>query len=402
MCLIRRATGSPKSRTFSPPTTIADLASIAIVGHGAAGQIDVGGATLDAADLSNDADALSRIGAALAPGGQLDLYACNTAAGASGQAFIDDLSKAAGGVDVVASTHLVGSADEGGSWTLNAATGAPAAAAPFTSQALANYKGELGTGQTLEFAGVNYVADYYGALQNFDNLSALRAENVDAVALTADFGINAVDDTIYDNDVSGGYTESDEAIASTITQANSLGLQTLYRPLVDFLAKNDGSYYQSDWRAYFNPGAAGSASANTFFASYQTMIVAQAKVAQQAGAQIFSIGAELDGITGPAYETYWDNIITAVRAVYSGKLTYGAIWDDAELALAMWRLRTCRRATGNITTQVSFWNKLDYVGIDEYAPISNLANPTVAQLVDGWTQAPSPTKSSHRSPAANR
>ena len=80
-----------------------DLASIAIVGHGAAGQIEVGGATLDAADLAGDAAALSRIGAALAPGGQLDLYACNTAAGANGQTFVDDLSKAAGGVDIVAS-----------------------------------------------------------------------------------------------------------------------------------------------------------------------------------------------------------------------------------------------------------------------------------------------------------
>ncbi len=44
--------------------------------------------------------------------------------------------------------------------------------------------------------------------------------------------------------------------------------------------------------------------------------------------------------------------------------------------------------TGDITTQISFWNQLDYVGIDEYAPISDLATPTVPQLVAGWTQTP--------------
>ena len=76
-----------------------------------------------------------------------------------------------------------------------------------------------------------------------------------------------------------------------------------------------------------------------------------------------------------------------MRAVYSGKLTYGAIWDDASSPW-QWGGSGLKAGTGNITTQVSFWNKLDYVGIDEYAPISNLANPTVAQLIDGWTQAP--------------
>ena len=125
---------------------LTDLSSISIVGHGASGEIDLGSTVIDDANLAGDAAALSIIGAAIAPGGNLALFACDTAAGPAGQTFISDLSAFAGGVDVTAATHLVGSADLGASWTLDASTAAPAApaAVPFTNQALAGFHGTLG------------------------------------------------------------------------------------------------------------------------------------------------------------------------------------------------------------------------------------------------------------------
>jgi hypothetical protein len=169
----------------------------------------------------------------------------------------------------------------------------------------------------------------------------------------------------------------------------------MVRPLIDFLPADyegdsnplNGSYNNDEFRNNYNPGAAGSAGANAFFASYQTMIVAQAKLAQANGATLFCIGTELDQITGPAYKTYWTDMISAVRAVFTGKLTYSALWDDNQ---SYWRYQGTGlvAGTGDITTQISFWKQLDYVGIDEYAPISDLKNPTVSQLVAGWTAAP--------------
>ena len=130
---------------------LTNLSSISIVGHGSAGAIQLGSTTLDAADLSSEAAALSQIGASLAPGGDLALYSCDTAAGAAGQQFIADLSAYAGGVDVAAATHLVGAADQGGSWALDVSTGAPvtAARAPFTDATLAIYQGELSVNSNL-------------------------------------------------------------------------------------------------------------------------------------------------------------------------------------------------------------------------------------------------------------
>ncbi len=70
------------------------VGSIAIVGHGASGSINVGTTVLNDADLAEHAAALKTIGAAVKPGGSLDLYSCDTAAGPQGRAFIADLSKA--------------------------------------------------------------------------------------------------------------------------------------------------------------------------------------------------------------------------------------------------------------------------------------------------------------------
>ena len=84
---------------------LTNLSSISIVGHGAAGQVQVGSTTLDAGDLSSDSAALAQIGAALAPGGAFQLYACDVASGTAGQQFIAELSQYAGGATVAASTE---------------------------------------------------------------------------------------------------------------------------------------------------------------------------------------------------------------------------------------------------------------------------------------------------------
>ena len=71
----------------------------------------------------------------------------------------------------------------------------------------------------------------------------------------------------------------------------------------------------------------------------------------------------------------------------SGKLTYSADWDDK---ISPWQGQHGLTAgTGDITTQVSFWSQLDYLGIDCYAPLSDAANPTLATLIAGWTSTPS-------------
>ena len=233
---------------------------------------------------------------------------------------------------------------------------------------------------SLSFKGFNYVSYYNGGYFNADSLPALAGTGANAVALSFEYGIDVKNSAVY---ADANYTDSQSVIAATIAEANSRGLSVMVRPLLDFLdPAKIGSYGVGDWRSTYNP-----TNAAAFFASYKTMIVAMAQMAQANGAASLSIGAELDQLTGPAYLSYWTDIIASVRAVFAGKLTYSADWDDK---ISPWQGQHGLPAgTGDLTTQVSFWSQLDYLGIDCYAPLSDAASPTLANLIAGWTTTPS-------------
>jgi len=232
---------------------------------------------------------------------------------------------------------------------------------------------------SLQFKGFNYVSYYNGGYANADSMPAMVGTGANAVALAFEYGIDVQNSAVYADQ---NYTEQSSVIAATIAEARNRGLTVMVRPLIDFLDPSKiGSYGVGDWRSTYNP-----TDAAAFFASYKTMIVSAAQLAQTNGAASLSIGVELDQLTGPAYQSYWTDIITAVRAVFSGKLTYSSEWDDNVSPWAGQHGLTA--GTGDLSTQVSFWSELDYLGIDAYPPISDAANPTVAQLVAGWTQTP--------------
>lgn len=237
---------------------------------------------------------------------------------------------------------------------------------------------------SLSFKGFNYVSYYNGGYANADSLPALAGTGANAVTLSFEYGIDVKNSAVY---ADANYTESQSVIAATIAEANSRGMSVMVRPLIDFLDPSKiGSYSVGDWRSTYNPSNAAG-----FFASYKTMIVAIAQMAQANGAASLSIGAELDQLTGPAYLSYWTDIVTSVRAVFSGKLTYSSDWDDN---ISPWQGQHGLTAgTGDLATQVSFWSQLDYLGIDCYAPLSDAANPTLANLVAGCTSTPSDTTS---------
>ncbi len=231
------------------------LASISIVGHGSSGAIDLGSTVLDDANLAGHAAALSTIGAALAPGGDLALYACDTAAGATGAQFISDLSAYAGGVDVAGATHLVGSAEQGGSpggspggsWTLDAATAAPvpAASVPFTAAALASFQGELsstvdgqiwlGIGSTSPTENpFGYINPAGGSPTNVDNssgpnddfLAQLSLDTVDGLYFGLDNGVTrgaAVEDLV-SGVMSAGFEDTAFNLGNGINAVNAIAV----------------------------------------------------------------------------------------------------------------------------------------------------------------------------------
>jgi GTA TIM-barrel-like domain len=231
----------------------------------------------------------------------------------------------------------------------------------------------------LQYKGFNYTSYYNGAYEDADSLVALAQTGANAVALNLQYGIDSVASIAY---ADPNYTDSLDALASTIQEALGYGLSVMVRPLIDFVDPDrNPEYNPGDWRAYFNPS-----DFDSFFATYKQIVLDNAEVAQANGAQLLCIGAEIDQLCGPDYLDAWTDIIRSVRAVYTGGLTYAANWNSD---ISPWQGQHGLPAgTGDIATQISFWDQLDYVGIDCYAPISDAADPTLDDLVAGWTDTP--------------
>lgn len=99
-----------------------------------------------------------------------------------------------------------------------------------------------------------------------------------------------------------------------------------------------------------------------FFGEYETWMVQMARVAEAHGAGKLCIGLEFT--FAQKFEARWRKIITAVRQVYHGKLTYGGNWDSFQ--------------------EVSFWDALDYIGVLAYFPLTKSENPSEAEITAAW------------------
>jgi len=98
-------------------------------------------------------------------------------------------------------------------------------------------------------------------------------------------------------------------------------------------------------------------------ASYRRFILKYARVAEAVNADMYCIGTELENFVA-ARPQFWNLLITEVKDVYSGKLTYAANWDEY--------------------TRTPFWAALDYIGIDAYFPVSDSKTPTIEECLQGW------------------
>ncbi len=159
---------------------------------------------------------------------------------------------------------------------------------------------------------------------------------------------------IYTN---GDPTMKHEYITTEIENLHSLGFKVMLKPHIWI-----GGYEfdPNNWRSkidFENPGER-----TKWFSNYSKFIIAQAKLAQETGVDIFVIGTELVGMSKFAEE--WEHLIGKVRSIYKGKLTYAA--------------------EGMNASKIKFWDKLDYIGIDAYFPLVEHNAPSLDELIQGW------------------
>lgn len=144
--------------------------------------------------------------------------------------------------------------------------------------------------------------------------------------------------------------ESMKGIATTTHYARKAGIKTVLKPHI---------WLRSSW-----PGEIEMQSESAWavwFRHYETFILDYAQLADTCGIEILCIGTELQKTI---HRKEWVSIISKVRSMYRGKLTYAANFNEFE--------------------KVSFWNLLDYAGIQGYFPLTDKKNPSSDELIKGW------------------
>ncbi len=137
-----------------------------------------------------------------------------------------------------------------------------------------------------------------------------------------------------------------------IRQAHTTGLKVMLKPQVWLQGSWVGDFglsNEKDWRRWET--------------DYENYLMTFTKLAIAENVEMICIGTEYRTAVKSRPE-YWKSLITKIKKVYKGKLTYCANWDDYE--------------------DVMFWNELDYIGISAYFPLSDEQNPSVASLEKKW------------------
>ena len=149
------------------------------------------------------------------------------------------------------------------------------------------------------------------------------------------------------------YGESVTGVAEQIAIAHAKGLKVMLKPHV--WVRGDGWPGQfkleseTDWK--------------NWEASYTAYILAYLQVADSLNVALFCIGTEFNEAV-KARPAYWKELALLCRQQFKGELTYAANWDSYQ--------------------EVSYWDALDYIGVDAYFPLSDEKTPSIRRLREGW------------------
>jgi hypothetical protein len=149
-----------------------------------------------------------------------------------------------------------------------------------------------------------------------------------------------------------GSTVADASVVELVKEAHRLGLKVFLFPIVDVEDRKIG-----EWRGTLKPP-----NLDEWFRRYETFILHYARMAAKNRVDLFSVGSELIAFEG--MRGRWVGIIERVRRVYAGPLIYSSNWDHYK--------------------PVTFWDRLDYVGLTGYYQLAEKPHAPVEELIAAW------------------
>lgn len=141
-------------------------------------------------------------------------------------------------------------------------------------------------------------------------------------------------------------------IEKILRHAKSRGIYTILMPIV-LLDQAESK----EWRGVIQPP-----NWDNWFWSYTQYMKLWAGVARRSRVDLFCVGSEL--LSTESMRSRWLEVIKEIKATYKGKLTYSANWDHYEVP--------------------TFWDQLDYIGMNNYNELAKSPGASVAQLNANW------------------
>lgn len=197
----------------------------------------------------------------------------------------------------------------------------------------------------------------YGTPASEETFGELRALGCNWVSLTPfgrSWNLRATDIQL---DFEAPFSRNRADVVRAIGQAHAQGLRVLLIPHLWIEAPLEDGH---NWRGELDPGS--DARWDRWFAQYTRFLLTWARVAEEGGAEMLSVGVELKS-TSDRFPARWFAMLEQVRRVYHGLLTYSANWDEEP--------------------QVAFWDRLDVVGINAFYPLAEREGAGLEQLREG-------------------
>jgi hypothetical protein len=186
----------------------------------------------------------------------------------------------------------------------------------------------------------------------YNPMEEVKAVNADWVAVIPYGFIRQNEAAVQYNEKWQWWGERPIGIRTTIQKAKEQGIKVMLKPQIWMMHGWVGHMdfkTQSDWQIWEK--------------TYETFIMQMVDIANEEKVELFCIGTEFE-IAAVKRPQYWKNLIQKVRTKYDGKITYAANWDKFET--------------------ITFWEDLDYIGIDAYFPLVNEKTPKIDALKAAW------------------
>ena len=182
-----------------------------------------------------------------------------------------------------------------------------------------------------------------------ESLERMAATNTEYVAITVWWLQENITATqIYRKT---NWTATDKALAIAIAKAHELGINVMLKPMVD----PEDVYTQFRGEIPSSP---------EWFKSYMAFISSYAAFAQENNIDLLCIGCEFRNTERD--EASWRQVIDEVKKRYTGPLTYAATFDSFQ--------------------SITWWDRLDYIGIDAYFPLTSKNHPSLDELKEAWNR----------------